>query len=103
MLVVLLVCGKGSIVIVVVLLSLSLLLCPSHLINIVVVAIVTPAALKVDCYVFHGIGACCPPWLQQWQHCHHNINVRNLLRMHFLGVGGHFFTTEEHKLPALAT
>jgi hypothetical protein len=60
-----LVCGNDSIVIVVWLLSLSLSLCPSHLINIDVVAVATPPALKVDCYVFHGISACCPPWLRQ--------------------------------------
>jgi hypothetical protein len=50
----------------VILLVLSLLSCPSHLINVVVVAVATPPALKVDCYVFHGIGAHPPPWLQQW-------------------------------------
>jgi hypothetical protein len=67
MLFVLLVCGDGSIVIIVWLSSLSSLSlsCPSHLINIVVVAVAAPPALKVDCYVFHGIGARCPPWL--WQ------------------------------------
>jgi hypothetical protein len=59
--VVLLVYGNDSIVIVIVLSSLLSLSCPSHLINVVVVAVVTPPALKVDCYVFHGIGACPPP------------------------------------------
>jgi hypothetical protein len=63
-LVVLLVCSNDSIVMVIVLLSLSLLLCPSHLINIVVVAVSTPPALKVVCYVFHGVSAHWPPWLQ---------------------------------------
>jgi hypothetical protein len=67
MLVILLVCGDGSIVIVVVLSSSSSSLCPSHLINVVVVAVATPPALKVDCYVFHGVGARRPPWLWQWQ------------------------------------
>ncbi len=66
-LVVLLVCGNGGIVVVVWLSLSSLLLCPSYLINIVVVAVATPLALKVDCYVFQGIGARCPPWLRQWQ------------------------------------
>jgi hypothetical protein len=57
-LVILLVCSNGSIIIAVVSLSLLSLSCPAHLINVAGVAIGTPPALKVDCYVFHGIGAC---------------------------------------------
>jgi hypothetical protein len=62
-LIVLLVCGNGSIVIIVWLSSLLSLSFPFHLINVVVVAVATPPALKVDCYVFHGIDACCSSWL----------------------------------------
>jgi hypothetical protein len=65
-LVVLLVCGNGSIIIVVWLSSSLSLSCPSHLINVVVVAVATPPDLKVDCYVFHGVGTRRPPWLWQW-------------------------------------
>jgi hypothetical protein len=46
MLIVLLVCGDGSIVIIVWLLSLLSLSCPSHLINVVVVALATPPCSK---------------------------------------------------------
>jgi hypothetical protein len=56
-LVVFLVCGNNSIVIVIWLTSSSVLSCASHLINVVVVAVATPPALKVYCYFFHGIGA----------------------------------------------
>ncbi len=31
------------------------------------VAEATPHALKVDCYIFHGVGVRHPPWLQRWQ------------------------------------
>jgi hypothetical protein len=50
-LVVLLVCGNGSIIIAVWSSSSSSSLCPSHMVNVVVVAIATPPALKFD-----GIG-----------------------------------------------
>ncbi len=69
-LVVLLVCGNGSIVIVVVFLLSLLSSCPSHLVDVVVVPVANPPAVKVDCYVFDGISAR-RPCLRQRQHCHH--------------------------------
>jgi hypothetical protein len=69
-LVILLVCSNDSIVIIVVLTSSLLSSCPSHPINIDVVAIANPPAVKVDCYIFDHVGAHCPPCLQQQQHCH---------------------------------
>jgi hypothetical protein len=41
-------------------------------INVVVVTVANPPALKIDCYVFYGVGARCPPCLRQWQRGHHH-------------------------------
>ena len=87
MLIVLLVRSGGSIVIVVWLSSSLLSSSPCHLINVVVVAVATSPALKVDCYVFTALVLIVLLGCSDGS-CHHIINVKILLRMHFLVVWG---------------